>query len=71
LFSHHVNVEISVVHHPLSKIRGSQTEFMTQCVRLINLELTFSNTFSNAKITYITIVDLDESSKLGIREFQI
>ena len=44
------------------------TEFMKLCERLVNLELNFSNTFSNAKMTYITIVDLDELIKLGIHD---
>jgi hypothetical protein len=37
--------------------------------RLVNLELSFSDTFSNAKLAYITIVDLDELIKLGIHDF--
>ena len=39
--------------------------------RLVNLELNFPNTFSNAKMTYITIVDLDELIKLGIHDVSI
>ena len=45
------------------------TEFMKLYKRLVNLELNFPNTFSNAKMTYITIVDLDELYKLGIHDF--
>ena len=37
--------------------------------RLVNLELNFPNTFLNAKMTYITIVDIDELYKLGIHHF--
>jgi hypothetical protein len=39
--------------------------------RLVNSQLNFSNTFSNAKMTYITILDLEEFSKLGIHDFCI
>jgi hypothetical protein len=41
---------------------------MKLCERLVKFELNFPNTFSNAKMTYITIVDLDELIKLGIHE---
>ena len=44
------------------------TEFMKLCERLVNLELNFPNTFSNAKMSYITIVGLDELIKLGIHD---
>jgi hypothetical protein len=37
--------------------------------RLINLELNFPDTFSNAKMAYITIVDLDELIKFGVHDF--
>jgi hypothetical protein len=37
--------------------------------RLVNLELNFSNTFSNAKMTHKSNVDHDESIKLGIHDF--
>ena len=37
--------------------------------RLVNLQLNFSNTFSNAKMTYITNVNLDELIKFGIHDF--
>ena len=37
--------------------------------RLVNLELNFPNTFSNAKMAYITIVDVDDLYKLGIHDF--
>ena len=44
-------------------------EFMKLYKRLVNLELNFPNAFSNAKMTYITIVDLDDLYKLGIHDF--
>ena len=71
LFWHHFNVKILGLHHLLSKIRGSKTEFIRQCVWLVILELKFSNTFSNEKMTYIEIIDLDEYSKLSIHDFFI
>jgi hypothetical protein len=37
--------------------------------RLVNLELNFPNTLSNAKMAYITIVYLDKLIKLGIHDF--
>jgi hypothetical protein len=37
--------------------------------RLVNFELNFPNTFLNLKTTNITNVDLDEWTKLGIRDF--
>ncbi len=37
----------------------------------VNFELKFLNTFSNAEMTYIEIVDLDELIKLGIQNFSI
>jgi hypothetical protein len=60
----------SVSEH-YSQNLGSHIEFMKLCERLVNFELNFSYTFSNRKMTYIEIVDLDESSKLRIHDFQI
>jgi len=37
--------------------------------RLVDLELHFPNTLSNAKITYVSNVDLDEWTNLGIHDF--
>jgi hypothetical protein len=45
--------------------------FKKLCERRVNFELNFPNTFSNEKMTYIPIVDLDELSKLGIHNFSI
>ena len=35
----------------------------------MDLELHFPNTLSNAKITYVSNVDLDEWTNLGIHDF--
>jgi hypothetical protein len=51
------------------KNHESHIEFMKLYERLINFELNFPNTFLNAKMTNITNVDLDEWTKLGIRDF--
>ena len=40
-------------------------------VRLVDLELHFPNTLSNAEISYVSNVDLDEWTNLGIHDFQI
>jgi hypothetical protein len=40
-------------------------------VRLVDLELHFRNTLSNAKIAYVSNVDLDEWNNLGIHDFSI
>jgi len=37
---------------------------------LVNLELHFLNALSNAKMSYISNVDLDEWNKLAIHDFQ-
>jgi len=37
-------------------------------VRLVDLELHFPNTLSNAKMTYVSNVDLDEWSNLSIHD---
>jgi hypothetical protein len=39
--------------------------------KFVNLQQNFSNTFLNAKMTYITILDLEEFNKLGIHDFSI
>ena len=38
-------------------------------VRLVDLELHFANTLSNAKMAYVSNVDLDEWNNLGIHDF--
>jgi hypothetical protein len=38
-------------------------------VRHVNLELHFSNTLSNAKMAYVSNVDLDEWNNLDIHDF--
>jgi hypothetical protein len=38
-------------------------------VRIVDLELHFANTLSNAKMAYVLNVDLDEWTNLGIHEF--
>jgi hypothetical protein len=38
-------------------------------VRLVDLELHFTNTLSNEKITYVSKVDLDEWTNLGTHDF--
>jgi len=38
-------------------------------VRLVDLELHFPNTLSNAEMTYVSNVDLDEWTNLGIHDF--
>jgi hypothetical protein len=38
-------------------------------VRLVDLELHFANTLSNAKMAYVSNVDLDEWNNLGIYDF--
>jgi hypothetical protein len=42
---------------------------LCMCVRLVNFELHFANTFSNVKMTNITNVDPDELIKLGNHDF--
>jgi hypothetical protein len=38
-------------------------------VRIVDLELHFANTLSNAKMAYVLNVDLDEWTNLGIHDF--
>ncbi len=45
--------------------------FKKLCDTRVNFERKFLNTFSNVKMTYIEIVDLDEFIKLGIQNFSI
>ena len=40
-------------------------------MRIKDLRLVFDKTFSNEKISYVTIVDLAEIIKLGIQRFFI
>jgi len=42
---------------------------MKQYVRRMDLELHFHNALSNAKMSYISNVDLDECNKLAIQDF--
>jgi len=38
-------------------------------VRLVDLELHFSNNFSNAKISYVSNVDHDKWTNFGMNDF--
>jgi hypothetical protein len=38
-------------------------------MRLVDLELHFANTLSNAKMAYVSNVDHDEWNNLGIHDF--
>ena len=44
-------------------------DFMELYVRPMDLEIHFRNTLSNAKMTYVLNVDLDEWTNLGIHDF--
>ena len=44
-------------------------DFLKLCYTLVKFELHFVQSFSNEKIAYIRIVDLDELNKLGIQNF--
>ena len=46
-------------------------DFLKLCHTLEKFKLHFVQTFSNEKIAYIRIVDLDELNKLGIQNFSI
>ena len=52
-------------------ILESHIDFLKLCHTLVKFELHFIQTFSNEKIAYIRIVDLDELNKLGIQNFSI
>ena len=45
--------------------------FLKLCHTLVKFELHFVQPFSNEKIAYINIIDLDELNKLGIQNFSI
>jgi len=47
----------------------SHVDFMKLYARLVDLELHFRNALSNAKMSYVSNVDLDEWNKLDIYDF--
>jgi len=58
----------SVSKHKLQSFE-SYIHFMELYVRLVDLELHFPNNLSNAKMSYVSNVDLDKWTNLGMNDF--
>ena len=66
----HFPIWESFIKH-YSQILEAHVDFLKLCHTLMKFELHFVQIFSNEKMDYIRIVDLDEMNKLGIQNFSI
>ena len=53
----------------LSQSLQSHIDSMKLCVRIVDFELHFPKNLSKAKMAYISNIDLDEWSNIGIHDF--